>query len=119
MCKGNEKPDGLYTIIVEDEDMIGDLIVEFLQLKGNYDPICLCKSYDGLHKERLTADLYIFDHDNKYGISGSQFLAKHNIPKEQIILTSGKDSWSHIPQFEQYKFLPKPFSIQDFYKLLD
>lgn len=108
------------TIIIEDEEMIGDIILQCLQLKGGFDPLTLCRRYEDLHDFHLSkAGLYILDHDNKFGISGSEFLAQNKIPKDKIILMSGRDSWNHIPEFQDYKFLQKPFRMEDLYKTID
>jgi DNA-binding NtrC family response regulator len=105
----------IQTLIVEDDTLIGELLIDMLKLKGNYDPISWCEKYEDLKDYHLKGDLYILDHDNGKNMSGSQFLAKNHIAKEKIILTSGKDSWSHIPNFKQYHFLQKPFTMKDLY----
>ena len=107
------------TIIVEDEDMISGLILQCLQIKGSYDPITVCQKYEDLQSHHLDSGLFILDNNNQYGMSGVEFLSKTQIPKEKVILMSGRDGWEQLPDFKEYRFLQKPFRINELYELLN
>jgi len=101
-------------VVVEDEQMIGDVVAMALENIGMH-PVCVCKQYEDIQSHHLTnGGLYVLDHDNKFGINGTDFLSKNNIPKDRIILTSGKDSWQKYVD-RGYDFLAKPFRIEELY----
>jgi response regulator of citrate/malate metabolism len=110
----------LNTIIVEDNSMIGDLILEYLQMTEKFNPITIYRQYEDIKLHHINeTGLFILDNNNKFGVDGVEFLSKTYIPKEKVLLMSGLDGWSVLKDFEQYKFIQKPFQLNRLINIID
>jgi DNA-binding NtrC family response regulator len=105
-------------IIVEDDEALGFIMSMFLKELNKFDPIILCDKYEDITQYHLKGSFYLLDHDIKEGMSGSDFMQKHHLPKEKVILMSGRDSWRHYVD-GGYAFLQKPFSKKDLYDKIE